>query len=80
MRTTVELTIPEFKQELLHLLAQQMPMAEFEDIDPTDPDELDVTFKNNDTETTVDKITIVVTVPDKPLKETTDETTTTTNP
>lgn len=72
MRTTVELTIPEFKQELLHLLAQQMPMAEFEDIDPTNPNELNVTFKNNNTATTVDKITIMVVTPDKPLKEDTE--------
>lgn len=72
MKTTVELTIPEFKQELLHLLAQQMPMAEFEDIDPTNPSELNVTFKNNNTATTVDKITIMVVTPDKPLKEDTE--------
>ena len=73
MKTTIELTIPEFKQELLHLLAQQMPMAEFEDIDPTDPNKLNVTFKNNNTATTVDKITIMVVTPDKPLKEDTEE-------
>ena len=73
MKTTVELTIPEFKQELLHLLAQQMPMAEFEDIDPTNTNELNVTFKNNNVTTTVDKITIMVVTPDKPLKEDTEE-------
>lgn len=73
MKTTIELTIPEFKQELLHLLAQQMPMAEFEDIDPTNSEQLSVTFKNNNAATTVDKITIMVVVPDKPLKEATEE-------
>lgn len=85
MKTIIELDLLGFKKQLLHLLAQQMPMAEFEDLDPAKTTDLNVTFKTAEAITTqnntlaagstvdINKITITVNVPDKPLKETTEE-------
>lgn len=61
MKATFELSLDQFKQQYMGLLAQQLPLAE---IDKMPLSALTVSFKNGNDATTVNKIIIVANIPE----------------